>query len=65
MKAAMKDFPVLGSVESEWIRTFALLPTFTYDDGLVWLCYVWKRLIRKPNHIAEGPKHWWQYCRFR
>lgn len=64
MKHAMDDTPMFGDPCGPWVRTFAWLPRFTFDGGIVWLRLVWKRHIYKHQYLDGGADYWWHYRRF-
>lgn len=53
--------PIFGNPVSPWQRSFAWLPRSTYDEGIVWLRPVWKRLVQQRDYIRDGNNFWWQY----
>ena len=49
----MRDSPAFGNPIGPWIRTFALVPHFTFDGGWVWLAMVWKPIEQLTNRSAS------------
>ena len=52
--------PQFGDPIGPWHRKFAWLPTGTFDCGVKWLRFLWRRRVQKKSYLS-GPDHWWQY----
>jgi hypothetical protein len=53
--------PQFGYPVGPWHRKFAWLPIDTFDCGIRWFCFVWRRRIQKHDHLIGGANRWWQH----
>jgi hypothetical protein len=57
--------PMFGDPITPWRKSFAIVPTWTVDAGLVWLRPVWWRRCFKHQYLSGGgPDFWFQYKRY-
>jgi hypothetical protein len=57
--------PRFGVPITSWRKKFAWLPHDTLDDGVVWLCWVYRRRCQLYDYIYDPyDNQWWQYVRY-